>query len=298
MGTSVIYWTSDGGGDEGGEVASVLHTWIRAQNDASLIVYGGDIYAKGTESEFNQFFQQLGRNVDLYCAIPGNHDWLTFKMDSSAGRIPIEYESFWRRPSRQPIDTSKLGGARYEHFIDMNGWRLIFLDTGLCHEQPWPNGDVERLRWLHSRVTETPGRAKLIFAHHSRLSRGIHGDNKGVEAIWRALFTESGLPLAACTFGGHDHNVSIYSPRPAKDPGRKKASFDKGIHLVVNGAGGNGFYEGTEGTPPDLFRLTDGYCVTRIELVDARKAIVSTIGFGPTPRPFATVVVNRFNIEV
>jgi hypothetical protein len=66
----------------------------------------------------------------------------------------------------------------------------------------------------------------------------------------------------------------------------------------VNGAGGNGFYEGFEGSEPDLFRLTDGYCVTRIELVDARKAVITTIGFGATPRPFAHVVVNQLNIDL
>jgi Calcineurin-like phosphoesterase len=299
MASSVVYWTSDGGGDEGGEVTAVLHTWIRNQNDASLIVYGGDIYASGTADQYSRFLEQVGGNLDLNCGLPGNHDWLTSGTDPFAGRIPHAYETFWRgRPSRQQIDTSKRSGARYEHFIDLNGWRLIFLDTGLCHEQPWPIGDLERLRWLHARLTEKPGRAKLIFGHHSRLSRGIHGDNPGVDGIWRALFTDSGLPLAACTIGGHDHNVSIYSPRPARDPGDNKVNFDKGIYVVVNGAGGNGFYEGDAGTDPDLFRLTDGYCVTRIELVSDRKAILSTIGFGPAPRPFASVVVNRLNIDL
>ena len=48
----------------------------------------------------------------------------------------------------------------------------------------------------------------------------------------------------------------------------------------------------------NLFRLTDGYCVTRIELISDRKAILSTIGFGPAPRPFASVVVNRLNIDL
>jgi hypothetical protein len=299
MASEVIYWTADGGGSEGGEVAAVLHSWIHSQGDASLIVYGGDVYSKGTGTEFDLMRSQLGGDLSRYCEIPGNHDWLTFQMDPAAGRIIHEYETFWQtHTSRQPIDTSKQGGARYEHFIDLNGWRLIFLDTGLCHEQPWPIGDVERLRWLHARLTEKPGRAKIVFAHHSRLSRGIHGDNKNVDGIWRALFTDAGLPLAAATLGGHDHNVSIYSPRPSKQPDKRAVGFDRGIYVIVNGAGGNGFYEGFDGTEPDLFRLTNGYCVTRIELLDARHAVIKTIGFGPTPRPFASVEVNRLDIEV
>jgi hypothetical protein len=299
MPSSVVYWTSDGGGEEGGEVASVLHSWIRDQGDASLIVYGGDIYAKGTAGEFSDFLSQMDGNVDIYCAVPGNHDWQTSRNDPAAGRIPHEYEAFWRsKSSKQPIDASKRGGARYEHFIDLNGWRLIFLDTGICHELPWPMGDPGRLQWLHGALTGVPGRAKIVFTHHSRLSRGIHGDVKAVDTIWQALFNEAGQPLAACTIGGHDHNVSIYSPRPAKSPGKKKVNFDKGIHAIVNGAGGNGFYEGFEGSEPDLFRLTDGYCVTRFELVDAKNAVITTVGFGPNPRVFAHVEVNRLDIAL
>jgi hypothetical protein len=106
------------------------------------------------------------------------------------------------------------------------------------------------------------------------------------------------MPLAACAIGGHDHNVSIYSPRPALEPEKNKTTFDKGIYIVVNGAGGNGFYEGQEGTDPDMFRLTNGYCITRIELMNSRLAEVSTISLGPAPRPYASAVVNRFNLDL
>jgi hypothetical protein len=49
MPSKVVYWTSDGGGGSGsGPVAAGLHQWISAQNDAELIIYGGDIYSSGT----------------------------------------------------------------------------------------------------------------------------------------------------------------------------------------------------------------------------------------------------------
>src|SRR4051794_5336605 len=110
MASSVVYWTSDGAGDEGGAIAAVLHAWIRHQNDATLVVYGGDIYKNGSRSEFRQFLQQMGGNVELYCEVPGNHDWLTSRTASATGRIPHEYESFWvNNRSKQPVDTSRKG---------------------------------------------------------------------------------------------------------------------------------------------------------------------------------------------
>ena len=58
-----------------------------------------------------------------------------------------------------------------------------------------------------------PGRAKIVFAHHSRLSCGDHGDVDDVNELWETLFDSSGKPLAALTLCGHDHNVSVYKPR-------------------------------------------------------------------------------------
>ena len=83
----------------------------------------------------------------------------------------------------------------------------MFVDTGPCTRENWPVGDPERAQWVRRMLTERPSRSNIVFAHHSRLSRGKHGDNKTVSALWDALFDASGAPLAALTVGGHDHNV-------------------------------------------------------------------------------------------
>jgi hypothetical protein len=286
---ALIYWSADGVGDDVGSVHNAFIRWMRANGSPALIVNGGDIYGSGTDKEFEMFFQQMDRRVADLCETPGNHDWKTRKQSPTTGEIPSGYEAFWGRfkppLSKQPIDTSKRGGARYEHVIDIDGWRLIFLDTGFCEGNPWPMGDSARTAWLREAVTGTPGRAKIVFAHHSRLSRGKHGDNEDVETLWQTLFDQTGAPRAAVTLAGHDHNVSIYGPRPRTNPKSGSVDFSKGIHIIVNGAGGRGHDSGFRGTKPDVHFDEDNYCVTRITLSSDKAADIDILDFGPGKKP-------------
>jgi len=301
---AVVYWGSDGAGDGVGSVHAAFIKWIRQQGDADLIINGGDVYGDGTPEEFELFLKQMQGDLRGICETPGNHDWKTRANSPSAGQTPSGYEAFWSRfpppDSRQPIDVAKRGGARYEHFIDLAGWRLVFLDTGPCEDiEPWPMGDPSRLTWLHNALN-TPGRAKIVCAHHSRLSRGKHGDIEQVDAVWQALFTDSGAPRAAMTLGGHDHNVSIYAPR-SRQPSEPAAAPAQGIHVVVNGAGGRGHDIGFRGTEPEVFLEEDQYCLTRIVLVDDRSADVEFLGFGrkkDPPKDLAPVLLHTLSVRV
>jgi hypothetical protein len=95
----------------------------------------------------------------------------------------------------------------------------------------------------------------------------------------------TGAPLAAFTLAGHDHSVSLYGPRPKDHPASGSVPFERGIHVLVNGAGGSGHYTGWRGTQPDLHFDDDNYCVTRISLIDARTADVDVLNFGAVPGP-------------
>jgi Calcineurin-like phosphoesterase len=307
-----IFWFADGAGTDD-EVPRAMIRWIRTQSPG-LIVYGGDVYNRGTEAEFEQFFDQMGRHVADMCEVAGNHDWETHSAESFPGRRPTAYEAFWRRfpppASHQPIDTSRRGGARYEHVKDIGGWRLVFVDTGPCNREDWPVNDPERKQWLRRALTEQPGRAKIVFAHHSRLSRGKHGDNRTVHALWECLFDEAtAAPLAALTVGGHDHNVTWYDPRPKVDPHRSVVPFERGIFVHVNGAGGHGhdetsgiftgFLRPISGTTPQ-FADDDNWCVTRIDLLSPTAADVSILSFGADvpPRLTTPALLKKFELRL
>ena len=301
---AVVYWGADGVGDGVGSVHAAFIKWIRAQGDANLIVNGGDVYGDGTPEEFEKFHQAMQGNLSLICETPGNHDWRTRSTSPATGQIPSGYEGFWKRfappASLQPIDVTKRGGARYEHVIDLDGWRLIFLDTGPCEDiAEWPTGDPSRVTWLRDMLS-TPGRAKIVFAHHSRLSRGKHGDIEEVDMVWKTLFDEAGTPRAALTIAGHDHNVSIYKPRPRK-VSDGAVDLTRGIHVMVNGAGGRGHDIGFRGTRPELFFEEDHYCVTRLRLSASALAEIEVLSFGKRKDPPATVVpalLHRMTIQV
>lgn len=303
MASQFIYWLADGAGADvgNGRIASLYH-WILGRGNANLIVYGGDVYNQGKPSEYSLFAGQFGNDFALVCEPPGNHDWMTTSASTATGTIPSSYEEFWKaRTSRQPIDQTKKGGARYEHAHDVNGWRLVFLDTGPCGGQPWPMGDATRRTWLDSQLS-TPGRAKIVFAHHSRISCGKHGDNPNVDEAWRLLFDATGKPRVALTVGGHDHAVHLYSPRSREDLKNETKSFADGIYVLVNGAGGRGADSSIKGKPGNLFNFPDSapqYAVTEIELSGTNTAKVRIWGFGNTPSPnVAPVMVKELAIVV
>src|SRR5262245_23429624 len=287
---ALVYWFADGVGkdvnttdDDSIAIPTAMIRWVRANGSPSLIVYGGDVYPNGDSSAFAEFFDQMDRDARLICETPGNHDWMDDPVVPGAGRIPHGFESFWGQhpESRQPIDNTKTGGARYEHFIDLDGWRLFFLDSGDYDVAAWPAGDESRVTWLTSHLL--PGRANIIFAHHSRLSRGHHGDNDRLHRLWQLLFDANAVPRVALMLGGHDHNVSIYGPRDRNHPKDGSVAFDRGIYIVVNGAGGDGHYSQgllMRGTNPDIFKDDSRFFMTRLTLVDARTLDVDILDFG------------------
>jgi Calcineurin-like phosphoesterase len=288
---SFVYWLSDGVGahvNKGGPagdvpIPTIMLRWIRANGSPSLIVNGGDVYRDGKTEDFLEFFDQMDNDVTLICEPAGNHDWMDVADLPATGRIPHGYDTFWRGhpESKQPVDATKKGGARYEHFIDLDGWRLMFLDTGDYDPNPWPAGDQNRVTWLENSLN--PGRANIVFAHHSRLSRGSHGDNDDLDVLWKTLFDASG-PRVAFMIGGHDHNVSVYGPRSKDNPAGPSVTFDKGIHVIVNGAGGKGHYSQhsilTSGARPDLFADDERFFLTRINIIDATSVDVELLDFG------------------
>ena len=307
---AVVYWFSDGagsgvvtGGPDGRTpVPTMLVRWIRAQPH-DLIVYGGDVYKDGKPPEFDEFFQQMDQDVRRMCAPAGNHDWRDASDVPGKGTIPRGYEAFWSShpESMQAIASGRVGAARYDHFIDLEGWRLIFVDTGDYTASAWPAGDATRKEWLTR--TLTPGRANIVLAHHSRISCGNHGHNSRLTALWETLFDATG-PRVAFTIAGHDHNVNMYGPRSSHDPEGGSVAFSEGIHAFVNGAGGAGHYHcgsGLLGFLPgrkgDIFSDHESFFVTRITLVDGRSADVDLIDFGSQART-PPVVVPRSLVQI
>jgi 3',5'-cyclic AMP phosphodiesterase CpdA len=308
---AVIYWFSDGAGVDvvkGGPnndvpMPTILVRWIRSQSP-DLIVYGGDVYKEGKPAEFAEFLRQMDGDVTRMCEPPGNHDWKDAADVPGKGRIPRGFEDFWsgHSESEQPIATERTGAARYDHFIDLGGWRLIFVDTGDYSTNPWPaGGSPDRKAWLKN--TLKTGRANILFAHHSRIACGNHGHNSKLDELWRSLFDETG-PRVALAVGGHDHNVNVYGPRSRNDPEGPPVPFAQGVHVCVNGAAGAGHYHCGSGIlaflpgeKGDIFSDRENYFVTRINLIDDRSIDLDCVSFGAEAKT-APVAVPQSRVKI
>jgi 3',5'-cyclic AMP phosphodiesterase CpdA len=280
-----VYWIADGCGSKVNDIVKVMIKWIRKQADATLIIYGGDVYGSGTSKEFSKFLDQFGGQVSEVSALPGNHDWRTAKKVPGAGEIADGYETFWSAvpppASRTMIRADQVGSARYDYFNDdVPGWRLVFVDTSAAgdDEGNWPRGIAVRVDWLAETLRGTPGRSKILFTHHSRLSCGNHGDQDRLQKLWESLFDgPEERPLVSLTVAGHDHNVSIYAPR-GKQPAQTRPPAT-GISILVNGAGGRNHNEPEQGTPPEMSDVNN-FCISRISFLDSQSADVEVLSFG------------------
>jgi len=278
----VIYWLADGCGKGVNDVARHLTTWIGKQGDAECVIYGGDVYDRGKADEFAQVPSQLG-DLSKVAALPGNHDWKTVSSDAGV-EFPREFDAFWRDHapplSKRPLELTKTGSARYDCALRVGDWDLILVDTAVAGEDEgaWPKDDAGRIEWLESKLAG-PGRSRILFTHHSRLSSGSHDDQPGIDSLWRQLFDpNTGTPRVALTVAGHDHNCSLYEPRLANSS--KKATGSKvGVWIHVNGAGGRYLVTHSGGTTPDR-KYGDGFCVTRIQLLSAKAAELDLFSFG------------------
>jgi hypothetical protein len=173
-----VYRTSDGAGDSGRD--RPRHEAMDAKQRQSITdrVQRRRVQPWHRRISSINFFDQFGRDMSLVCETAANHDWKSTTNSASTGRIPSGYETFWRNagPSNQPVDLAKRSGGRYDHVIDLGGWRLISSTVIGCAKcsriKRWPGAtrctpDFERA----PRCVKTRGRRRRLDALHAAVGR-------------------------------------------------------------------------------------------------------------------------------
>jgi hypothetical protein len=247
----------------------------------SLFVYGGDVYQNGTDDDFMAFHGVYGDVLPWLAATPGNHDWYT--------ACALGYEWYWRH--RQPprsctlVDPTKVGPCRHHYAWPLgNGWLGIFIDCGPSAKTPLTPAALSQVDYW---ITSHGSRRIIVFLHHARLSRGLHGNNKAMDPLWQACFDSQGVPRVGAWVAGHNHNMGIYSPRmqgsgPNADPPVSPSGISGGVQIFVNGAGGAALYAQADanGTMPDAFADDAHFGFLQIQLTDAGTAIFQNYSTG------------------
>ena len=130
---AVVYFSSDGLGKDVHGVQPALIRWIRSQNNADLIVYGGDVYNDGTPEEFQLMLADMGGDVSKVCHTPGNHCWRTMQTGAGGRRFPSSYEAFWKQfPQDKGKAIALLGSSmRFQRFMGIGIALLILTGIGM-----------------------------------------------------------------------------------------------------------------------------------------------------------------------
>jgi hypothetical protein len=229
-------WAVGDGADGGPGAAAVVRLLTGSRPD--VLLYLGDVYPEGDSQGFTQgYARTFGALARVTEPTPGNHDW----PERRHGYVP-----YWTRAR---------GAAPPRYYaLRAGGWQLLSLNSEIALGSHSP-----QLRWLRTQVA-SPGDCRLAFWHRPRFSAGtVHGDNPGVDPLWRALLGRARLVL-----NGHEHDMQRMSPR-------------RGIVELIDGAGGHSFYGLRRRYPGLTFSSPDEFGAIRMELRPgvARIAFVS-----------------------
>jgi hypothetical protein len=208
----VLAATGDGASGRPDEqaVTNLISAW-----SPNLFLYTGDVYEKGTPTEFYNWYgtpdRFYGRFRDITNPTIGNHENLT---PNSAG-----YFDYW-------------DNIPHYFSVDVAGWHIVSLDSTGVFAQTTPSS--EQYQWLDRDLSSSTADCTIAFFHHPRWSVGQSlgaGDADRMAHIW-SLLAEHGVDIV---LNGHDHNYQRWQPLDASGNVRAGAPTE-----FVIGSGGHG----------------------------------------------------------
>lgn len=208
-GPIVVAAVGDGAGGEPNAqaVTDLISTW-----NPNLFLYLGDVYEKGTSTEFDNWYggptTYYGRFRSITNPTIGNHEY--------EGSVAPGYFDYW---------------DNVPHYFSytVGPWHFISLDsTGQFNQT-----DVgsPQYQWLVNDLAASTAACTLVYFHHPVYSVGPQGDATRMNTIW-SLLAQRGVDIVLT---GHDHSYQRWQPLDgAGDPS------PTGITQFVSGAGGHG----------------------------------------------------------
>src|SRR5918999_900532 len=208
----VLAVTGDGasGRPDAQAVTDLISSW-----SPNLFLYTGDVYEKGTATEFANWYGTPDRFFGRFRAITnptvGNHEYLD---PGAAG-----YFDYW-------------DNVPHYFSVDAGGWHIVSLDSTGSFAQTTPGSP--QYRWLDQDLSSSSADCTIVLFHHPRWSIGQtaqSGDNARIADLW-SLFVQRGVDLV---LNGHDHNYQRWQPLNASGQVSPTAPTE-----IVIGSGGHG----------------------------------------------------------
>ena len=184
-----------------------------------LLIHLGDVYYSGTQSEANENFlaicrQVLGSKIPLY-TLCGNHD-----MYSGGDGY------YWL------VDQIGQGASYFS--LQNNDWQFLAMDTGYNDHDPLTvNTNMTSLvstpgwseaSWHLDKIQQAGSRRIAVFSHHQLFSSFASvGTTNGKQMAYNpnllANFQQV-LPKMDIWFWGHEHTLALYDPYMGLPRGR------------------------------------------------------------------------------
>jgi fibronectin type 3 domain-containing protein len=177
-----------------------------------MVLYLGDVYEKGTATEFRNWYGDTtafyGRFRSKTNPVVGNHEY--------EGNAAPGYFDYW---------------DNIPHYYSYNagGWHFIALDSTSQFNQTSPG--TAQYEWLQNDLATNTQACTLAYFHHPIYSVGPNGDTTRMNAIW-SLFNSWSVDLV---LAGHDHDYQRWLPIDGS--GNPSPS---GVTQFVVGTGGHG----------------------------------------------------------
>lgn len=193
-----------------GRVTDLVAAW-----DPDLFLYLGDVYEKGTYTEFYNWYGEqnafFGRLRAITNPVIGNHE---YENGDAYG-----YFTYWHNvPSY--------------YSYDAGGWHFIALNS--TSEAGLTDAGSAQHRWLVNDLNSSNSPCAIAYYHHPLLSIGPEGGSERMQAIYSEL-AGHGVDII---LAGHEHNYQRWVPLDAT-----LHPSAQGTTQFVAGAGGHGVQE-------------------------------------------------------
>lgn len=200
-----------GDGPDGNVNATNVANRIAASNP-NLFLYLGDVYEKGTKTEFLNWYGTQGSLFDSFRSITnptvGNHEY--------EGTTAPGYFDYW-------------DNVPDYYSYNAGGWHFVSINSTSQFNQTAPGS--AQYQWLAADLAANTSVCTAVYFHHPVLSVGPQGSSSKLPNMWK-LMADWGVDVALT---GHEHSYQRWVPLD-----RNLNPDPAGMTQFVVGGGGHG----------------------------------------------------------
>lgn len=177
----------------------VIRKAYAAMPEADLMIHAGDLVnVANKDQDWGEWFAAGGFIHGSIASLmtPGNHE---YTHEDGKANLSVYWKQQFLLPQNGPKD-ELLENSSY--YTDINGVRIISLNTQMIEEAHTQEGIITQVKWLEHLLENNPQSWTCVVMHHPIYSTKKGRDNKKTRTHLKPLFDRYGVDLV---LQGHDH---------------------------------------------------------------------------------------------